>query len=84
MPSWKLTIEYEGTRFSGWQEQKHARTVAGEIRAAGERFLNERVDLAGAGRTDAGVHALGQVARLVSRRNAKPEQLKIALNDGLP
>jgi tRNA pseudouridine38-40 synthase len=84
MPSWRLTLEYEGTRYSGWQEQKHARTVAGEIRAAAERVFKDRVDLAGAGRTDAGVHALGQVARLVARKRTGDEQLRIALNDELP
>jgi tRNA pseudouridine38-40 synthase len=82
--AWKLTVEYEGTRYSGWQEQKHARTVAGEIRGAAERFFNEKVDLAGAGRTDAGVHALGQVARLTARSQVKPERLLIGLNDCLP
>lgn len=84
MTAWRLTIEYEGTRYSGWQEQRHARTVAGEIRGAAERFFNERVELAGAGRTDSGVHALGQVARLEARKPVKPEHLLIALNDGLP
>jgi tRNA pseudouridine38-40 synthase len=84
LTAWRLTVEYEGTRYSGWQEQKHARTVAGEIRGAAERFFNEKVDLAGAGRTDAGVHALGQVARLTARSHVKPERLLIALNDGLP
>jgi len=84
LTAWKLTVEYDGTRYSGWQEQKHARTVAGELRGAAERFFNEKVDLTGAGRTDAGVHALGQVARLTTRSQVMPERLLIALNDGLP
>jgi tRNA pseudouridine38-40 synthase len=47
--SWKLTIEYDGTRYYGWQEQTGARTVAGEVRRAAETFLNQPADLAGAG-----------------------------------
>jgi tRNA pseudouridine38-40 synthase len=84
LPVWKLTIEYEGTRYYGWQEQKNARTVAGELRTAAEQFFNERVELSGAGRTDAGVHALAQVARLKTSRSARPIDLMHALNDRLP
>jgi len=81
---WKLTIEYEGTRYYGWQEQKNARTVAGEIRNAAASFLACPVELLGAGRTDAGVHALAQVARLKANKRAKPLELQRAINDGLP
>jgi tRNA pseudouridine38-40 synthase len=84
MPNWKLTIEYEGTRYSGWQEQKNARTVAGELRLAAENFLSRPVELMGAGRTDAGVHALAQVASLKADRRVKPLDLLRGLNDGLP
>ena len=84
MPVWKLTLEYEGTRYYGWQEQKNSRTVAGELRGAVEKFFEERVELAGAGRTDAGVHALAQVARLKASRSARPIELLYALNDRLP
>jgi tRNA pseudouridine38-40 synthase len=84
LPVWKLTIEYEGTRYYGWQEQKNSRTVAGELRGAAEKFFEERVELAGAGRTDAGVHALAQVARLKASRNARPIELLYGLNDRLP
>ncbi|MEK6302084.1 MAG: tRNA pseudouridine(38-40) synthase TruA [Acidobacteriota bacterium] len=84
MPVWKLTIEYDGTRYYGWQEQKNSRTVAGELRGAAEKFFEERVELAGAGRTDAGVHALAQVARLKASRSARPIELLYALNDRLP
>ncbi|HKP13746.1 MAG TPA: tRNA pseudouridine(38-40) synthase TruA [Blastocatellia bacterium] len=82
--NWKLTIEYDGTRYYGWQEQKGARTVAGEIRGAAESFLNQPADLIGAGRTDAGVHALAQVARLRSARRLRPIELMHGLNDRLP
>lgn len=84
MAAWKLTIEYEGTRYYGWQEQKSSRTVAGELRGAAEKFFEERVELAGAGRTDAGVHALAQVGRLKGSRSARPIELLYALNDRLP
>ena len=85
--TWKLTLEYDGSRYSGWAEQRNARTVMGELRQAAERSLGRAVDLAGAGRTDAGVHALGQVAHLrVELTNAPPapEQLLLALNEALP
>ena len=61
----KLTIEYAGTRYSGWQIQKNARTVQGEIeRAIHEAIGTRDFELYGSGRTDAGVHALAQVAHL--------------------
>ena len=84
MFSYKLVIEYEGTRYYGWQEQKNARTVAGEIRKAAEDFFVKPVEIQGAGRTDAGVHALGQVARLRANNRVKPLELQRALNDRLP
>jgi tRNA pseudouridine38-40 synthase len=81
----KLTLEYEGTRYRGWQVQKNARTVAGEIGAAVRR-LSGRTDfeLYGAGRTDAGVHALGQVAHLDLETRLDPSPLCFAINDELP
>ena len=62
--TWRLTLEYDGTQYSGWQEQKNAKTVAGDIRQAAEEFLQTDVELHGSGRTDAGVHALAQIAHL--------------------
>lgn len=84
--TWKLTLEYDGTRYSGWQEQQNARTVAGEIRQAAEHFLQAEIDLHGSGRTDAGVHALAQVAHLRARLRSAPgpEELRRALNADLP
>lgn len=64
MPRYKLTIEYDGTNFSGWQIQPDARTVEEEIEKAMSKILQERVDIIGQGRTDAGVHALSQVAHV--------------------
>ncbi|MCE5246978.1 MAG: tRNA pseudouridine(38-40) synthase TruA [Candidatus Polarisedimenticolia bacterium] len=84
MPTYKLVVEYQGTRYSGWQEQRNARTVAGELRAAAGRVAGEAPDVGGAGRTDAGVHAVGQVAHLRFRSPIDPEPFRRALNDELP
>ncbi len=84
MDSWKLTLEYEGTRYSGWQEQRNAQTVQGLVRTAAEACLGERVEIGGAGRTDAGVHAIGQVAHLRVRGRTKARSLLYGINDRLP
>jgi tRNA pseudouridine38-40 synthase len=87
LQSWKLTIEYDGTKYSGWQEQKNTRTVAGQLRKAAEDFFGVEVDLQGAGRTDAGVHARAQVAHLrvrSERRFPPAEQILRAVNERLP
>lgn len=86
MATWKLTIEYDGSKYSGWQEQRNARTVQGELKKAAMDFLRGEVDLQGSGRTDAGVHALAQIAHM--RANVKtaphPDNLRRNLNDRLP
>jgi tRNA pseudouridine38-40 synthase len=91
MLTWRLTLEYDGTRYSGWQEQANARTIAGELRKAAEDYFNRSVEIGGAGRTDAGVHALAQVAHLrLSSRGGRPktiprpQEILHALNDRLP
>ena len=85
MPRFKLLIEYAGTRYSGWQIQQNARTVQGEIdRAIGAATGREEFELYGSGRTDAGVHALAQVAHLDIYTRLAPEQLRRAINDELP
>src|ERR687892_555800 len=85
MPRFKLLIEYAGTRYSGWQIQQNARTVAGEIeRAIAEAARRREFELYGAGRTDAGVHALAQVAHLELYTDLAPETLRRKLNDELP
>jgi len=81
----KLFIEYEGTRYSGWQKQENAKTVQGTIiKAANEIFGNDFVDLQGSGRTDSGVHALCQVAHLDVNTVLAPEIIRMKLNDLLP
>ena len=85
MPRFKLTIEYAGTRYSGWQIQANARTVQGEIDKA-VRAVTGRKDfeLYGSGRTDAGVHARAQVAHLDVSTNLPADTLVRRLNDELP
>ncbi len=70
MPNIRLTIAYEGTRYSGWQIQKNARTIQGEIEKALEKILGEKIRLIGAGRTDSGVHARAQVANFKSKKTS--------------
>ena len=64
MSRYKLTIEYNGSGFSGWQIQPDTKTVEGELESAFSKILQKEVDLIGQGRTDAGVHAKGQVAHV--------------------
>ena len=85
MPRFKLVIEYNGSRYSGWQIQKNARTVAGELeRAIAEATRRKEFELYGAGRTDAGVHALAQVAHLELYTDLPAGSLRHRVNDLLP
>jgi tRNA pseudouridine38-40 synthase len=84
MPKWKLIVEYEGTRYRGWQEQTNARTVQGELRKAAVDYLGREIEIAGSGRTDAGVHALHQVAHIRSSLPAGAAILRQELNNRLP
>jgi tRNA pseudouridine38-40 synthase len=78
-------VEYAGTRYSGWQVQKNARTVQGTLGEAVAAATGERTfELYGAGRTDAGVHALNQIAHLDVRTGLPPESLRRRLNESLP
>jgi tRNA pseudouridine38-40 synthase len=84
MPTYRLTLEYEGTRYSGWQAQGNTqKTIQGHLLRVAREVLGE-VDIGGAGRTDAGVHASGQVAHLRTRKAVDPLQLTRKLNDLLP
>jgi tRNA pseudouridine38-40 synthase len=80
MPRYKLTIEYDGNPFAGWQRQANAPSVQAAIEDAASRIMGTRPALRGAGRTDAGVHALGQVAHVDTERNWPPDKLRDALN----
>jgi tRNA pseudouridine38-40 synthase len=85
MSRFKLTIEYDGTRYSGWQMQKGGKTIQGELLdACRELFNTGEIDLYGAGRTDGGVHALGQVAHLDVETDLLPLRIKYGINDRLP
>lgn len=84
MHKYKITLEYDGTSFSGWQKQNNAKSIQGTLIIAAQNFLDAPVEIQGAGRTDAGVHALAQVAHLESSRKINPETLRIGLNDNLP
>ena len=80
----KLTLEYDGTGFSGWAAQPGQRTVEGEARAALDEVFPGWDGLAVAGRTDAGVHALGQVASFSRSAGPPVERAAVALNGALP
>ena len=79
-----LTISYDGTAYHGWQIQDNAVTVEGRVTEALRELLQEPVELAGASRTDSGVHALGNVAVFDTETRIPPEKIAIALNHYLP
>lgn len=80
MPRFKLTIEYDGTAFVGWQRQENGMSVQEALETAVERYCQIKGQVHGAGRTDAGVHALAQVAHVDLPRNDRPEVVANALN----
>lgn len=85
VPAWKLTLEYDGTRYRGWQTQKNTdRTVQGVLQRAAREVLGEDAAVGGAGRTDAGVHALAQVAHLKARKDLREDEIAWQLNSKLP
>jgi len=87
VPTWKLEIEYEGTRYRGWQVQHNAKSIQGELQDAARKLFTGKFELFGAGRTDAGVHALRQVAHLKVpelKTNLTPRQIQFGFNDILP
>ena len=79
----KLTIEYDGKEFNGWQKQPDKLNIQGTIEKAIEQITGEEVDLMASGRTDRGVHALGQVANFKTNSNIPIEKIPIALNSNL-
>ena len=80
MPRYKLTIEYDGGRFVGWQIQDNGPSVQGVLAAAVEAFCGEKVSVQGAGRTDAGVHALAQVGHVDLAKDWDGDTVRDALN----
>jgi len=84
MKTFRLTLAYEGTDFAGWQVQPERRTVQGELEAAAERITGSSAAALASGRTDAGVHALAQVARLRAETYLTAEVFQRALNAELP
>jgi tRNA pseudouridine38-40 synthase len=80
MPRYKLTIEYDGTPFVGWQVQDNGASVQGVLAEAVLAFAGERAVVGGAGRTDAGVHALGQAAHVDLTKDWPPDTVRDALN----
>ena len=87
MPTWKLEVEYEGTRYRGWQIQHNAKSIQGEMQDAARQLFESKVEIYGAGRTDAGVHAISQIVHLKVpeiRTNLTPRQIQYGFNDNLP
>ena len=82
--NWKLTIEYDGRPFYGWQRQPRARSVQGELEKALSVIRRNTINVIGAGRTDAGVHAAGQVAHFKTDEELEPRRLCWQLNGVLP
>jgi len=78
--NFKIIIEYDGTEFSGWQKQKNETTVQGEIEKALSLMLNQEIRIFGSGRTDAGVHAFGQVANFHADTGIVAQDLKKGVN----
>ncbi len=81
----KILLQYDGTRYSGWQSQEHCEnTIQGKLTAVLCRMLREEIEVAGSGRTDAGVHALGQVANFKTRSELTCQEILEGLNKYLP
>src|SRR5436190_13792545 len=81
--NYKLLLQYDGTDFHGWQIQTNLRTVQGELTRVLSLLDNRAVTVSGSGRTDAGVHAEGQVANVHLQREITPDKLRNAINGNL-
>jgi tRNA pseudouridine38-40 synthase len=84
LQNFKIVIEYDGTAYQGWQRQNDGATIQGTIEAALEAMIQDPVTVIGSGRTDAGVHALNQVASFRADTKLTPEIFKRGLNSLLP
>jgi tRNA pseudouridine38-40 synthase len=81
--TYKLLIQYDGTDFHGWQVQENSRTIQGELERVIGMLEDRKVGVIGSGRTDAGVHADGQVANVMLNRSFTPDKLRSAINGNL-
>jgi tRNA pseudouridine38-40 synthase len=81
---YKIVLEYDGTSYRGWQTQENAKSVQGTLIEAARKLFDDKVEIQGAGRTDAGVHALGQVAHMGTTKAMPPRKILEGLNDLLP
>ena len=84
MYNYKLTIQYDGALYAGWQMQENAVSVQEVIKKSIEQIIREEVNLIGAGRTDSGVHALGQVANFKFNKELELNKFNYSLNSVLP
>ena len=80
MHKYKITLEYDGTGYRGWQAQKNAKSVQEALIKAAAQITGAGVDIQGAGRTDAGVHALAQVAHLETKKKMEPRKIMEAVS----
>ncbi|MGA9769074.1 MAG: tRNA pseudouridine(38-40) synthase TruA [Blastocatellia bacterium] len=83
MLNYKITLQYDGTNYHGWQIQPDGRTIQGELTRALSLLDHRHVTVHGAGRTDAGVHAEGQIASFLLERDCQPRYLRDAINGNL-
>src|SRR5574344_229558 len=84
MRNLKLTIQYDGTKYCGWQKQPNSPGIQGTIEYAIYEITKEKANITGSGRTDAGVHALGQVANFKTNSTIPADRIPDALNAKLP
>ena len=83
MPKYKITIEYDGTNFVGWQRQENGPSIQSSIEEAIKKITSETVNVFGAGRTDSGVHAKGQVAHFELSKNISLDKIRDGINQHL-
>ena len=85
MINYKMVLQYDGSRYSGWQVQGNTeQTIQGKLQSVLEKMTEEEIEIHGSGRTDAGVHAMGQVANFKLQREYEPEEIKRYCNQYLP
>ncbi len=84
MNFYKLIIAYDGTDYQGWQKQKDVKTISGELLKTFKKVFNQNPTIIGASRTDAGVHALNQIARIKTKLKIETSKMLLAWNNKLP